>query len=292
MLELPHLGVAVFGGHRLVGAHIVLIPGHVPVGTVQLAILPGEILVVQMQPVIIAQFAFQHLVIPHAVVIHLGVFQGEGHGVIPGQGVGRDIDADLGLFLQHHGFHIGVLDLQHDGCHLGGRHLLEAHPTDVAQRGNLRRVRDQEAAAPVVEQPLYHMLLFERFKSDSIGLEVVALRQIHGDQNLSPQPGAQQQGQQQRQERDSGQSVLLYRGRHSFEFFHSVKFTLGVTKSLKTMYICQGFSFPMEGISGCQRHPKIASFSRLGKWESRFPRQVFLPAPALVRPPPGILSLT
>jgi hypothetical protein len=53
---------------------------------------------------------------------------------------------------------------------------------------------------------------------------VVALSQIHGDQNLSPQPGAQQQGQQQRQERDSGQSVLMYRGRYSFEFFHSVKF--------------------------------------------------------------------
>lgn len=255
MLELPNLGIAVSGGHRLVGAHIVLIPGHVPVGAVKLAILPGEILMVQMQPVIIGQFAFQHLVIPEAVVIHLGIFQGEGYGVIPGQGVRRDIDADLGLFLQHHGLHIGVLNLQHDGGHLGGRHLLEAHPPDIAQRGDLRRVRDQEAAAPVVEQPLYHMLLLKRFKSDSIGLEVVALGQIHGDQNLSPQPGAQQQGQQQRQERDSGQSVLMYRDRYSFEFFHSVKFTFGVTKSLQTMYMCQGFSFPTDGISAREPIP-------------------------------------
>ncbi len=112
-----HRWKAELAGHRLVSIHHLGEPRSTGVVEHELRILPGEILVVQVQPVVIREPALNHFGIPDLLVLHPGIFQRHGHRVVPGRRVGRRVYGHPGRLLQRHRVHVGLLDLGPDAGH-------------------------------------------------------------------------------------------------------------------------------------------------------------------------------
>jgi hypothetical protein len=113
-------------------AHLLLVPQGALVRAVELAVLAGEILVVQMKPVIILQLSQQHLFIPQGGVRNLGIGQGQGDRIIPRFLVGRRVYGYGRSFLQKHHLHIVLLDLLVDRGRLGEVDHVEGHAPQSA----------------------------------------------------------------------------------------------------------------------------------------------------------------
>jgi hypothetical protein len=61
-------------GHGVLRLYIIVIPLGVTVCRIKLAELPGKILVVQMQPIVLGQLAFYYFFIVQNIVGYLGIF--------------------------------------------------------------------------------------------------------------------------------------------------------------------------------------------------------------------------
>ena len=104
--QLAHLAESQFLGGGLLGTHVFDVPLRVAVVAPELAVLAGEVLVVQVEPVVFGQDARHDLLVVDHVVGNFGVGEHEGHGVVPRQFVLGRIDGNLGGFLQLHGVHV------------------------------------------------------------------------------------------------------------------------------------------------------------------------------------------
>ena len=191
-LELRHLVEAELGRHRLLHPILVLVPGEVVIGGVELAVLGGEVLVVEVEPVVLLEVPAQHLLVPELGVGDVGVLERQRHRVVPGRRVGRDVDGDPRGLLQHHRLHVVVGDLgPHRG--LGGTaHGLEGDPAHVRLALGRGILGQQERAAAVVEQPLDLLALDQRPEREPIGLEVVGLLVVHRHQQAGLHGGGGQ----------------------------------------------------------------------------------------------------
>ena len=132
LLLLGNLGIAEAARHLLVRSLLFAVPNLIAVRAIELAVLAGEILVVQVQPVVVVERALKHFVVPDFFVVDLGVFQREGHCIVPGLFVGRRVHGDLRHLFQTHSFHVGRIDLRVD---LGSLGLGDVLGADAAQDG-------------------------------------------------------------------------------------------------------------------------------------------------------------
>ena len=96
-------------GHGAVALHHVHQPGSAGVVQEELGVLAGEVLVVQMQPVVGLELAAEDLRVPDLLELDPGVVERHGDGVVPGRGVGRRVHRHLGRLLQRHRVHVAAL---------------------------------------------------------------------------------------------------------------------------------------------------------------------------------------
>jgi len=73
-LHLRYLFKAKFMRRFLLDADVVIIPLLITEGSIKLAVLPGEILVVQVQPVVFGQIAFYYFFVINHIIRDLGIF--------------------------------------------------------------------------------------------------------------------------------------------------------------------------------------------------------------------------
>ena len=180
-----HGGIAELAGHRPVAIDHVHQPGRAGVVEEELGVLPGEVLVVEMQPVVRLELGSEHLGIPDLLELDPGVVEHHRHRVVPRRGVGRRVDRHLGRLLERHRVHVAARELAPDLDHLP---VVERLGSDAVERRVARRRRiggQEERAAPVVEEPFGAAAALEQAEREAVGLEVVALGVVHRDQ----QPG-------------------------------------------------------------------------------------------------------
>ena len=92
-----------------VARHLLFQPGGARIGDVELGVLPGEVLVMEVEPLVfVSARRFDHLVVPDLVVGDFGVVEGHRHRVVPGRAVGRGVDRDPGGLFEHHRLHVGL----------------------------------------------------------------------------------------------------------------------------------------------------------------------------------------
>ena len=150
------------------------------VGGVELAVLAGEVLVVEVQPVVLLQLAAQYLLVPHARVGDLRVLERQRDGVVPRRGVARDVDGDLGRLLQHDGLHVVVCDLGTHSRLVGPAHGLDRHAAQVGLTLGGCIVLQEERAAAVVELPLALLPARQHPVGQPVSAQVVGLSLVHG----------------------------------------------------------------------------------------------------------------
>ena len=86
-LQGADAGEAQRAGGRLRFLLLLLVPRRASVAAVELPVLAGEVLVVQVHPVVVGELAVEHVGVVDLVVRDLGVGQRQEHGVVPGQGL-------------------------------------------------------------------------------------------------------------------------------------------------------------------------------------------------------------
>src|SRR5688572_2624986 len=85
-------------------------PGRITEAEIQLVELPGEIFVMQVQPVVLREIARDDLVIPDRRVFDASILQGQRHGIVPWWSLWRRVDRDLGRPFQRYGVHVVARD--------------------------------------------------------------------------------------------------------------------------------------------------------------------------------------
>ena len=154
-------------------------PGCVAIGQVELVQLPGEVLVVQMQPVVLRQIAVLDLVVVDRRVLDAGVLERERDGVVPRQRVGRRVDGDLRRLLERDRLHVARGDLGANLAELRVVDRLEGDAREARLAPQLGRVGEQERAAAIVQQPLGRRAGLDRVVREAVRLEVVLLGVVH-----------------------------------------------------------------------------------------------------------------
>ena len=181
-LQVTHLAVSKLVGHGLLQAYILNVPLLTAVVGPELTILTGEILMVQVQPVVGGQHPSQNLLVVYHVVRYLGIGEHQRHRIVPRQLVLRRIDGYLGGFLQPHGIHIDrrvCYMAQYRTALSIGNHLAGDTP-QAALALYAHGILRHEAAASVVQQPRHLGLTLQSPVSNTISLQVVLLRLVHG----------------------------------------------------------------------------------------------------------------
>ena len=150
-----HVGKAELPRHRPVALDHVHQPGRAGVVEEELGVLAGEVLVVQMQPVVGLELVAEHLGIPDLLELDPGVVERHRHRVVPRRGVGRRVDRHLGRLLQRHRVHVAACESRPGS----GRPAPSSSgsivmPVSAASRAVAASAGQQERAAPVVEEPL------------------------------------------------------------------------------------------------------------------------------------------
>ncbi len=158
-------------------------------GEIELRELSGEVLMVQMEPLVAGELPPEHLRIPDRLVLDAGVLQCHCHGVVPRSGTRRGVHGHPRRLLQRNRLHVVGADDSPELDLRGGRQVLD---TDAVQR-RLAACRGivgkQEAPTSIVEHPLGPATAFERAKRDPIGLEVVGLLFVHRQEHAARPPG-------------------------------------------------------------------------------------------------------
>ena len=172
------------GGFRAL--HLLLIPTLHACRAIEFAVLPSEIFVVQVQPIVFGQDAIDNGGVVDFVVFDFSIGQDECNGVVPGEFIGRRVDGNFGCFFQLHHFHIDlwICNFALDFVDLTiGQNLV----ANVAQKQlffDALEVWNQKTATAVIEQPFDGYLILECPVGQTIRFEVVALRFVHRDENL------------------------------------------------------------------------------------------------------------
>ena len=179
--ELADFAEAQPVGRSFLQADILDIPLLRAVGAPELAILAGEVLVVEVEPVVGGQDAGDNLVVVDHVVGHLGIGEDEGDGVVPREFVFGRVDSYLGGFLQLDGIHVDrrVGDMGEDGGALPVGDDLAGDAAQAAFALDGVGIFGHERAAAVVEQPGNLGFTLQGPEGDAVGLEVVLLRLVH-----------------------------------------------------------------------------------------------------------------
>ncbi len=190
-------------GRRQVSLVLLDEPWSTAIGNVELAELAGEILVMQVQPVVLGKITAHHFVVPERRVLDPGITKRERHRIVPRRRIGRGVNSDLGSLLERNRVHVSAGDLTPDRRQsaivdrLGGDAVERCLATERFQ------VRQQKGAAAIVEQPLAPHSILERPVREAIRLEMVALRVIHRDEQVL---GARNRGRAREQESGARES--------------------------------------------------------------------------------------
>ena len=185
-LQLAHLLESQPGGGGLLRAHVLDIPLLVAVVAPEFAILPGEILVVQVEPVVAGQYPGHHLVVIYHVVGDVGIGEHQRHRIVPGQLVLGRVDGYARGFLQLHRVHVdgGVGNLGEYGRRLPVGNHLGAHAPQAALPVKQVGILHHKTAAAVVEQPRHLHLALQGIIGHAVGFEVVLLCLVHRDEQI------------------------------------------------------------------------------------------------------------
>ena len=154
------------------------------VGGVEFPVLRGEVLVVEMEPVVLRQVPLHDFLVPQLGVGDVGVLERERHRVVPRRRVGRNVDGDLGSLLERHHFHVLVGDLRLDRGFLASAHAFERDAADVGVALGGFAVLQQERAASIVEEPFGPLALEQHRIGQPVRLEVIGLVLVHRNQEL------------------------------------------------------------------------------------------------------------
>ena len=152
------------------------------VNEIELRVLTREILVMQMQPVVPRELPGHDLEVPHLVEGNPGVLQRHRDGVVPRRRVGRHVHGHLRRLLKRHRVHVARFDLPSNGRDPGVVHRLEGHARERRVAPDRGPVRQQERSAAVVQQPLGLDARLHDPVGDAVGLQVIALGVVHGDE--------------------------------------------------------------------------------------------------------------
>ena len=136
--------------------HLRLVPGGAGERRIEFPVLPGEVLVVQVEPVVVGELPGEDLVVPEPVVFDLRVVECQRDGVIPGLVSRRDVDRDAGSLLQPDDVHVVVvtLHLGVDGRGRRGGLLREGDaPDETFARHEVVGIEHERSPA-VVQQPV------------------------------------------------------------------------------------------------------------------------------------------
>ena len=170
-------------GHGAVPLHHVHQPGRAGVVQEELGVLAGEVLMVQVQPVVGLELGAEHLRVPHLLELDAGVVERHRDRVVPRRGVGRRVDRHLRRLLQRHGVHVAALDLAPDlapaAPSSSGSVVM---PLSAASRVAAASAGQQERSAAVVEKPLGPSAALEQAEGQAVGLEVIRLGVVHRHQ--------------------------------------------------------------------------------------------------------------
>ncbi len=173
---------------RFLGGPLVFaVPLEIFIAGPELAVLPGKILVVQVQPVVHGQNTVQHFGVVDHIIGNLGIAQHQGHGIVPGLLVlGRihgDLRRDMQFDLVH--VHLRLCDLLQygRGLHIGDH--LAAHPADHAFVLDQLMVGTHKTSAPVIQQPAHLHLLIQYPVGHPVCFQMVLLRIVHWNEKVS-----------------------------------------------------------------------------------------------------------
>jgi len=162
-----------------------LIPCRIAVGKIEPTELPGEILMVQVQPIVHGQFAVQYFGIVHFLVGYFRIGQRHGYRIVPRLFGGRSVDGNTrGLF-------------EFDHLHVDGRVLYLCQNSLVPVLGNyfvgdapqptfcfqIQPVFHCKTTSSVVQEPLGFHAPADGPEGYSVGLEMIFLGLIHGHQD-------------------------------------------------------------------------------------------------------------
>ena len=139
--------------------------------------MAGEILMVEVQPVVFWQFAFDDLLIIDDGVGDFGVGEHQGHGIVPRQFVFRGIDGNLRFFGEPYFVHI-VLYHRDFVENLGGLQVGDDFVGDTAYQTfvfHCAVVGAHKAAATIVQQPTHVNLMSYGEVGDTVCFQMVAL---------------------------------------------------------------------------------------------------------------------
>ncbi len=150
---------------------------------VELRELTGEILVMQMQPLVISQPSSQHLGVPDLLVGDPGVLEHHGHRVVPRCGRRWHVHRDVGRLVQRHRIHVTRRHHAPDVDQLTGCHPFERDALERRLALDRGIGVEQETAAAVVQQPFRPPPALQRPEGDAIGLEMVRLLLIHREEH-------------------------------------------------------------------------------------------------------------
>ena len=197
--ELGNLGKAQGGGLFFRALFVFHVPGGVPVGAVEFAVLSGEVFVVQVQPLVLGQVSPEDFPVVNAVVGDFGVGEHQGDGVVPGLLAVGGVDGDFGGFFQQDDFRVGgrggELRTQRGGVGVGKG--FAADSADGAFAADPGVVGEHETAAAVIQEPLALGATLQGTVGEAVRLEVVGLAVcVHGDQPVTG-PGGEGRGQKQ-----------------------------------------------------------------------------------------------
>ena len=185
--HLRHFCESQLRGAFLIFAHIVLIPFGIAVIRPEFTILAGEVLVVEVQPVVFGKFTFDDLFVINHSVGYLGVGEHKGDGIVPRKFVFGRIDSNFRLFSEPYFVHV-VLDHSNFVENLCGLKVSENFIGNSAYQAFVLHtsvIWAHETAATVVQQPTHVNLMGNGEIGDSVCFQMVTLCQIHGNQQIT-----------------------------------------------------------------------------------------------------------
>ena len=135
-----------------------------------------------MQPVVLVQFAAQHVLVPERFVLDFRIAQRQGDGIVPNLLVLGRVHGNFRRLLQQNHIHIARFDFSINLRGGTGVDHRKSHSTHPQLFFHFRVKIDQKRAAAIVQQPLDIDTTIERPKRHAIGFQVVGLLQIHVNQ--------------------------------------------------------------------------------------------------------------
>ena len=212
-LQLLHAPKAQPSGVLLCGPHLSLVPRLLPEARPELAELPGEILVVGVQPVVLPQLPLQQLLVVDLVVRYLRILHRQRHCIVPRLGGRRDVDRHPRRCLQDDALHVLLGDGRVDRVPARAGGHLNSHPRGARPLAHVGRVRQEKRPVPVVQQPLALVdpRLLQTPVREAVRPQVVRLRVIHRDEQVLGRCGrARGQRCEYEQADGEGEAIVIW----------------------------------------------------------------------------------